>query len=98
MDVIVSVLGYNLVMGNADIRSPCLLHRPLCVGKDNNCTEFAVYPHYEPLQFCSKCCHALNVDDDRFPPIEFFPAMLTNFRLMFVASGLSSPSVITVNS
>ena len=85
-------------MGDADFHYPCLLCRLFCVGKDNDRAEVTVYPHTIPLQFCSKCCHALNVDDDRFPPIEFFPAMLTNFRLMFVASGLSSPSVITVNS
>ena len=76
--VVVSVLGHNLVMGDAYFCLPCLLCRPLCVGEDNDRLEVAVYPHSAPLQFYSKRCHALDVGDDRLPPIEFFLAMLTN--------------------
>ena len=40
--VIVSVFGYNLVVGDADLRSPGLLRRPLCVGEDNDRLEVAL--------------------------------------------------------
>ena len=85
-------------MGDADFRYPCLLCRPFHVGGDDKLAEVAVYLHSEPLLFCSKCCHTLDVGYDCFHPIEKFPAMLTNFRLMFVASGISASSVIAVKS
>ena len=85
-------------MGDAYLRSPCLLYLPFCVGEDNDRPEVAVYPHSITLQFCIKLCHALDVGDFRLPPVEIFPAMFTKFRLMFVASGLSVPSVMAVKS
>ena len=73
MAVIVSVLGYNISMGDADFRSPCLLRRPFYFGEDNERAEVAVYPHSVPLKFCSKCCHALDVGHGCLPPIENCP-------------------------
>ena len=96
--VVVYVLGKNLAMGDADFFPPCFLCRPFYVGEDNDRAEVAVYPHSIPQRFCSKRYHAIDVGDDRLPSIEIFPAMLTNCRLMFVASGISAPSVIAVKS
>ena len=73
MAVIVSVLGHNIDMDDADFCPPCLLRHPFCVCKDNERTEVAVYPHSVPLQFCSKRCHALDVSDNCVPPIENYP-------------------------
>ena len=97
--VVVSLLGHNLAIDDADFCPPCLLCRPFFVVKDNDRSEVAVYPHSVPLQFLSKRCRAFDVGDDRLPPIEkIVTAMFTNCRLMSVASGLYSPSVISVNS
>ena len=68
--VVVSVLGHNCAMGGDYLFPPCLLFRPFYDGKYNDRSEFAVYPHSIPLQFCSKRCHALNVGDDHLSLIE----------------------------
>ena len=47
--LVVSVLGHNLAMGDADFYPPCLMCRPLCDGEDNDRSKVAVYPHSVPL-------------------------------------------------
>ena len=92
--VVVSILGHNFAISDADFCPPCFLCLPFCVRKDNELSKVDVYLHSASLQFCSKRCHVLDVGDNRLPSIGKFPAMLMNCYLMFVASGLSSPSMI----
>ena len=73
MAVIVSVLGYNLAVDDADFCSPGLLRRPLCVGKDNKPAKVTVYPHSVCQLFCSHFCHSLCVGHYCLPPIENVP-------------------------
>ena len=73
MVVIVSVFRYNLAVGDTNFCSQCLLRRPLCVRKDYNRAQVAVYAHAVTQQFSIHCCHLFDVGRDYLSPVETFP-------------------------
>ena len=96
--VVGSVLGHNLAIGNADFCRPCMLFRPFCVGEYNDHSEVDVHLHSVPLWFsASAIMHSTLVTTVSLQS-KIVPAMLTNCRLMFVASDIFTLSVIAVSS